>query len=88
MGTIAWQWGQVGDWNSTRLGRGARRTSESKLPDSRTTSFDAPPPPEAGGLDGVGDEEPPPPQPAARAPATSTAAVLRLTRSSFAEDRG
>jgi len=76
MGTIAWQYGQVGDWNFTRLGRGAASTSVSKLPESRTTSFEESPEGVAGL---VGDDVPPPPQPTARRAATARNADQRLT---------
>jgi hypothetical protein len=77
MGTIAWQYGQVGDWNLTRLGRGAARTSASKFEESRTTSLEAL---LSGELGVVGEEvAPPPPHAAARRAATRAVVALRLT---------
>jgi hypothetical protein len=74
MGTIAWQYGQVGKRNSTTLGRGAARTSPSKLPESRTTTLEG-----AAGLRmGVVGLDPPPPHPPASS-ATTAAVSLRLT---------
>jgi hypothetical protein len=74
MGTIAWQYGQVGEWNSTTDGREPPTTTESKFPESRTTTAD-----DAGVGVGVGVEgpEPPPPHPPARS-TTAAATNLRL----------
>jgi hypothetical protein len=77
MGTIAWQYGQVGDWNFTRLGLGKASTSASKLLESRTTTFDEPAP--AGGVAVVVGEDAPWLHPVASRPATSAAAAPRLT---------
>jgi hypothetical protein len=77
METIAWQAGQVGDWNSTRLGRGPVSTAVSKLPESSTRTFEAAPV-GAVGAEAVVGEDPPPPQPASR-PAIATTTALPLT---------
>jgi hypothetical protein len=77
MGTIAWQYGQVGDRNSTTPGRADVSTSVSKLLESRMTTFE--------GTDGVvpgmvGLElPPPPPHPPARSATTAAATTLRFT---------
>jgi hypothetical protein len=74
MGTIVWQAGQVGSWNSTRLGRAEASTSGSKFPPPRTTTLDGSTPEEGE----LGDE-PPPPQPASSEVSASAAIVLRVT---------
>jgi len=56
MGTIAWQYGQVGDWNFTRLGRDTASASASKLLESSTTSLVESPPPVGEEVVGTGLE--------------------------------
>jgi hypothetical protein len=75
MGPIAWQYGQVGLWNST-IATGTAATRPPKLAASRSTAlFVGTGVADDDGVTGV--EVPPPPQPAAKAAANAKSTSAR-----------
>jgi hypothetical protein len=65
MGPIAWQYGHVGEWNSTRLGRAEARTAVSKFDASSCATFEGSPEEDVAGVDAALGADDPPPQAAA-----------------------